>query len=42
MGKIIFWVLVVLAILVNLVAFFGERVMKKKMSKIAKMQKTER
>lgn len=38
MGKIIFWVMVVLAILFNLGAFIGEKIMKKKANKLANMR----
>lgn len=35
MAKIVFFVLVGIAIFVNVIAFFGEKAMKKKINKIA-------
>ena len=38
MVKIVFFVLVGFAVVLNLIAFFGEKAMKKKINKIAKIR----
>lgn len=41
MGKVLFTIIVVLCIVINLVAFIAEKVMKKRMSKLAKQNRSE-
>lgn len=41
MGKIIFFIILSFSIIINLVAFIAEKVMKKRMAKIAKNVRNE-
>lgn len=41
MGKVLFIIVVVLCIVINLVAFIAEKVMKKRMAKLARQNRNE-